>query len=226
MTESFGPEYVRPVQKDCPRCGCCSERLCEKGRNSMARCAGHATDEVRSIVDGCPCSAATTKRTAAWRIAQIRATKRAKAMPLAAGPLSLLRLMSRESVTEAPGPLIDDLKVHGFTQIVYGLPAITPLGRTYLAALDDVRAPTSVRVIDVDSKTRLARVEVATWRPDEPVTVLLDQIISDAVVTPDELPGRWLEAEANCHAEDIDRLVLVDFRLAAPLPEGWMGGAE
>jgi hypothetical protein len=96
------------------------------------------------------------------------------------------------------------------------MPAITALGRTYLAAVEDNRAPTRVRVVEVDSQTRTARVEVPAWRTDETVTVLADQITSDCGLALDSLAGQWLEAEANAGAEDADRLVLVGFRPWAP----------
>ncbi|WNI31456.1 hypothetical protein [Streptomyces sp. ITFR-6] len=193
MDESFGPEYVRPAQADCSRCGCCTAALCEKGRNSVRRCAGSTTDEHRTTVDGCPCSAETTQRTAAWR------------------------------PVEDPNSLFPQLKLRGLGQLVHALPAITPLGHTYLAALDDARAPASVRVVDVDMKSRTAQVEVTAWRTDELATVLVDLIASDTGLNIDALPGSWLVAEANCHADSHDRLVLTGFRKQVSPPAGWMG---
>ena len=41
MTETFGPEYVKPAPRECPDCPCCSLALCEKGRTSLQECRGH-----------------------------------------------------------------------------------------------------------------------------------------------------------------------------------------
>jgi hypothetical protein len=111
---------------------------------------------------------------------------------------------------------------------VHDIPAITALGHTYLAAKDDVRDATAIRVVDVDKKARTARVDVAGWRPDEPVTVLLDQIVADSGLDADSLPDRWLEAEANCLADHADKLVLTGFRTSARLPLEWKrtGGGD
>ncbi|MGW6391123.1 hypothetical protein ACWFR1_11600 [Streptomyces sp. NPDC055103] len=222
MDEPFGPEYVRPAQADCPRCGCCTAVLCEKGRNSLLRCQGHVDDKHRETVYGCPCSAETTKHTASWRMAQVRVTRMAREMPLVPEAEALLRVLASGSTTADDEGVFPQLKLRGLGQLVHGLPAITPLGHTYLAARADERAATAVRVVDVDKKARTARVEVAAWRPDEPVTVLMDQITSDSGLDVDSLPDRWLTAEANCHAEHADRLVLTGFRNSAPLPAGWV----
>ncbi|MEC3995243.1 hypothetical protein VSR01_17540 [Actinacidiphila sp. DG2A-62] len=221
MDESFGPEYVRPAQPDCPRCGCCTAALCEKGRHSIMRCNGHVDDEHREMVGGCPCSAETTRHTAAWRAAQVRVTRMAHEMPVDQAAEDLLRALAK-GPAEADDEVFRQLKFRGLAQLVHGIPAITPLGHTYLASKDDVRAPAAVQVLDVDKKTRTARVEVAPWRPDEPVTVLLDQLVTDTGLDVDALPGLWLAADANCHADHADKLVLTGFRQAAPLPQGWM----
>ncbi|MCX4550538.1 MULTISPECIES: hypothetical protein [unclassified Streptomyces] len=223
MDEPFGPEY-RPVQTECARCGCCTAALCERGRNSTSRCVGFTPDKHQATVDGCPCSAETTRRTAAWRAAQVRVTRLARELPMLPEAEGLLRELAAGRSVEDLNAWWPQLKLRGLAQIVHALPAITPLGHTYLSARDDVRGTAAVRVIDVDQQTRLARVEVAAWRPDEPVTVPLHQILSDTGLTPDVLPGQWLTADANCHAQDIDHLVLVDFKGAATPPDGWMGG--
>ncbi|MFF2940256.1 hypothetical protein ACFVSQ_10475 [Streptomyces niveus] len=221
MDEPFGPEYVRPAQPDCSRCGCCTAALCEKGRNSILRCNGHVGDEFRDTVIGCPCSAETTKHTAAWRTAQVRVTRMARELPVVPEAEALLRTLAKGAAEDTDG-VFPQLKLRGLAQLVHGLPGITSLGHTYLAAKDDVRAAVAVLVVDVDKKARTARVEVAAWRPDKPVTVLLDQIVTDSGLDVDSLPGRWLEAEANCHADHADKLVLTGFRNSAPLPQGWM----
>jgi len=216
VTETFGPEYVRPMQADCPRCACCTAALCERGRNSIQGCAGLTPYEHRETVHGCPCSSGSTRHTASWRIAQVRATRLARELPLTEDVEALLRAMAAGARVEDPGGLFPQIKVRGLGQLVHGMPAITPLGHTYLAARDDVRSFTGARVVDIDMKTRTARVEVPAWRPDETVTVLLDQILSDTGFPPDLVADRWFEVEANWKAPTADRLVLTYFRPGAP----------
>lgn len=220
MDEPFGPEYVRPAQPDCQRCGCCTAALCETGRHSLLRCQGHVDAEHRETVYGCPCSAETTRYTAAWRMAQVRVTRMARELPVGAEAEAMLRVLAEGGTASDLEHVFPQLKVRGLGQIINGLPSIAPLGHVYLAAKDGVRAATTVRVLDVDKKTRTARVEVAAWRADEPVTVLMYQITTDSGLDVDSLPGRWLTADANCDVPDADRLVLTAFR-TAPLPAGW-----
>ncbi|WNI20321.1 hypothetical protein [Actinacidiphila sp. ITFR-21] len=224
MDELDGPEYIRPAQKECPRCGCCSEDLCAKGRNSIRRCHGHTADQARDVVASCPCSSEWTKHTAAWRNAQVRVTRLARELPVPEESLTLLRALARGAHAEDPNEGFPQLRLRGLAQLVSGLYAITPHGHTYLAALDDVRAPVPVLVLDVDLPTRTARVEVRAWQQGQPVTVLLDHITNDTVMTPEALPGRWLEAEANVEVEHVDRLVLTHYRTVplAPLRRGWL----
>ncbi|NDK24724.1 hypothetical protein FSY75_09585 [Streptomyces sp. TR1341] len=222
MTETFGPEYVRPAQPDCPRCGCCTAVLCEKGRHSITRCVGWTPAEHKQTVEGCPCSAETTQRTAAWRAAQVRATRLARELPLVPEVEAMLRELATGRSVEDPNGLFPQLKLRGLGQLVHARPAITPLGHTYLAARDDVRATTPVRVVEVDTATRTAQVEVSGWRPGELATVLLDQIVSDSGLDADTLAGLWLVAEANCQAPNHERLVLTGFRNSEPVPAGWV----
>ncbi|MET9321911.1 hypothetical protein ABZX75_17215 [Streptomyces sp. NPDC003038] len=222
MDEPFGPEYVRPAQADCERCECCTAALCERGQISVLRCYGHVDPEHRATVENCPCSAETTRHTAAWREAQVRVTLLARDLPLATEEEDLLRALAKGAHVEDPDELFPQLKVRGLAQLVHGLPAITPLGHTYLAARDDERAVTAVQVRDVDMKARTAQVTVSAWWSEAPVTVLVDQIVSEAGVDIDSLPGRWLEAEANWLAESPDRLVLTGFRKSSQVPTGSM----
>lgn len=230
MDEPFGPEYARPAQPDCPRCSCCTAALCERGQASTLRCYGHVDDEHRFTVASCPCSAETTRHTAAWRMAQVRAIRLARELPLRPEVEELLRALAKgaEAEVEDPDELVPQLTVRGLAERVEGEPEITALGRTYLAARDEERATTVVRVMDVDKKVGTVRVEVPAWRSDEPVTVLVDQVISDTGLDIDALPNRWLEAEANCLAVTVDALVLTGFLDSSPRPSGWMcvdGGA-
>ncbi|MBA0053493.1 hypothetical protein E0L36_22215 [Streptomyces sp. AJS327] len=223
MDEPFGPEYVRPPQKDCPDCACCTVDLCERGRTSLLECVGLTAAEHKDTVYGCPCSAATTRHTAAWRAGQVRVTRLARELPIGLEAEALLSALASGQDIDA-SDLFAQLKVRGLATLTVDLrPVITDLGRTYLAARDDDRATAGVRVVDVDKKARTARVEVAAWRPEEPVTVLLDQVTSDTGRSADELP-EWLAAEANCHAPDADRLVLTGFSLTPSPPKGWMDG--
>lgn len=228
MDESFGPEYVRPAQRDCPLCDCCTAALCERGRNSLRACGGHVDAGHRDTVGRCPCSAATTKQTALWRLAQVRITRMARELPLSPDALRLLRALAAGQAVEDPGGLVPSLKMRGLVDLGVR-PLITELGRTYLAAVDDVRSVVVARIVDVDKKARTARVECAAWRTDEAVTVLLDQVLSESGLDVDSLPGRWMEAEANLLAPDADRLVLVGFRKASgPEVFGWkpVGGGD
>ncbi|QKW07006.1 hypothetical protein HUT18_11925 [Streptomyces sp. NA04227] len=224
MHETFGPEYVRPAKKDCPNCHCCTEDLCCRGRNSLLKCVGLTPQDHKKTVYGCPCSAATTKHTAAWRAAQIRVTRLAREMPVDAAAEALLRALANGGEAQDDGTLTAQLRVRGLVQTINLLPAITELGRTYLAALDDERFTTPVEVLEVDKQARTASVVVVGWHLEKSVTVLMDQVTTDTGLDVAELSGRWLEAEANCHVSDVDRLVLTGFRDAPALPHGLMGG--
>lgn len=227
MDELLGVEYLRPEQKDCQRCGCCSEELCAKGRNSALRCQGHTAEQARDTVATCPCSSEWTRHTAAWRTAQVRVTRLARELPVVGDALTLLRTLAKGAHTEDPSGMFPQLRLRGLAQLVSGLFAITPHGYTYLAALDD-RTRVPVLVLDVDKPTRTAQVEVRDWKPGQAVTVLLDQLTTDTLVEADALPGRWLEAEANVEAEHADRLVLTHFRTEqfATRRGGWLPDEE
>ena len=222
-TETFEPQYVRPAQKDCPNCGCCTADLCERGRNSVRRCTGLTHADFRDTVSGCPCSAEATAHTAAWRAAQVRVTRQASELPLTPDAETLLRTLAQGGpVVQDRAGLLPSLQVRGLMRFVDSRPQITRLGRTYLAARDDVRAVTAVRVVCVDQMARTAEVEVAGWNGDEPVTVLLDQIATDTGLPADQVVGRWLAADANCHVTAADDLVLTSFRVPVPLPLSWL----
>ncbi|MFZ3595117.1 hypothetical protein [Streptomyces sp. BH104] len=212
--ERFGPQYVRPQQKDCPDCGCCTAALCERGKNSFLECRGHTPQELQETVLGCPCSAATTRHTAAWRLAHVRATRMACEKPLPEESETLLRaLADGESVDDDP-LLFPELTVRGLAAFIDDRPDVTELGRTYLAARDEERVTAAVHVVDVDRTQRTALVEVEEWQPGEPVTVLLDQVLSETGLDKaDALQDRWLTAEANTSVADADALVLTGFRV-------------
>ncbi|WP_424639861.1 hypothetical protein [Embleya sp. AB8] len=172
---------------------------------------GSTPPEHQETVRSCPCSAAETPHTAAWRLARLVTTLRARERPLAVDVESYLRHVAdgREWVGgDVSGVPWENL---GLVTFVDGRPALTDLGRLYLSARTDIRVVTPVRVLDVDPRTRTARVEVPGWRAGETVTVLLDQLMGDLDTAAEELP-RWVAAEANCAAPDADALLLTRFR--------------
>lgn len=228
--EPFGPEYVAPPSKDCPNCSCCSARLCERGRQSVMRCAGQRLrdDSLMQVVSGCPCSAETTEGTHAWRLARIRITRHATERPLRTPAALLLRALESADGEDVDDPedMLGMLKAYGFAGVDgEGKPVITAFGRRYLEARTEQRHATPVQVDSVDLEARTAQVIVVGWHLERRVTVLLDQLLSESGLTLDQLPGAFLEAEANCRAETGDELVLTKIRIAPDLPDGWMDGS-
>lgn len=223
MTETFGPEYVRPESKPCPNCQCCSARLCERGRHSAHQCRG--ISDHPEVVKGCPCSAATTRGTHAWRLERIRAVRYAVERPLEAAQEVFLRgLAAGEEGVPDPTGAAWSLTVRGFLADDGGLLKVTEFGLTYLTAREETRFVTPVHVEAVDLDTRTARVVVVGWHLTEPVTVLLDQLLYETGMSVQELEGTFLEAAANCRVTDPDDLVLTAVSVAPPLAEGWMDG--
>ncbi|MDN3056915.1 hypothetical protein PH213_20640 [Streptomyces sp. SRF1] len=220
IIEPFGPQYARPAAQDCPDCPCCTAQLCERGRTSVTRCCGLTDPERRDIVYACPCSAATTRGTHAWRAERIRVTRYATEHPLPPEVGVMLRAL-------ADGEPADDaqalarLRVAGFAAETDWGHVVTELGYLYLATRYDHRYTTPVEVLSVDTQARSAAVIVVGWRFQTPVTVLLDQLIAHTGLCAEELPGTWLEAEANCLAEHADDVVLTRIRIAPPLPDHW-----
>lgn len=226
MDEQLGPDNLRPTQKDCPDCGCCTTDLCTRGRTRVGGCSALTRKDLRETVAGCPCSAATAKGTAAWRAARVRTTQFAREWPLPDGAEALLRALAAEPSgdhADDPGGLIPQLRVRGLVRLVGDQPEITDLGRTYLHARDDVREVSAVRVAVVDARAGTALVEVPAWSAGHAVTVLLAQITSDTGLPVDELTDRWLMAEANPQAPDDDRLVLTHFHSTARPTAGFVG---
>ena len=219
MIEPFGPEYVRPAQPDCPNCRCCTAALCERGRASVHRCSGFTSAELIETVYGCPCSSATTPGTHAWRADRVRVTRYATEHPLPPDVEVMLRTLAEGGNVEDPQTLAR-LRVIGFAaETDEGAQSVTESGRLYLAARSDQRFVTPVEVLSVDVKARTASVGVVCWRGAEPVTVLLDQLTAHTGLSAEELPGTWLEAEANCGAAKADDVVLTRISIAPPLPD-------
>lgn len=213
MIEPFGPEYVRPPQPDCPNCPCCSVNLCERGRSSVHECRGLTSEETREAVHGCPCSAATTPGTHAHKLAKIRVVRLATEMPLPPLVESLLRALVEGEELTGDEDGLPQLRIRGLVADVDGRPAVTDLGRFYLRARGESRFTTSVEVRAVDWKARTVEASVVCWQGQEPVTVLLDQVLAESKLPAEEVvPGLVLEALANCGAELADDLVLTDVR--------------
>ncbi|MFI0827196.1 hypothetical protein ACH4Q7_22385 [Streptomyces roseolus] len=226
MRETFGPEYVRPAQIECPDCSCCSRDLCVRGRSSLRRCEGHTSDEAQRTVHGCPCSAETTKDTAAWRLAAVRVVRMAREQRLPEHAEALLTALVE--VRPPGGEPLPNVVVQQFAALksrrlaehVDGVPAASELGRLYLRARHDTWTATDVQVVDVDVKARTAKVECPAWKHGL-VTVLLDQLLGESGLELDGLSGQWVTVDANLEARTED-LVLVGFRRTTPTVPQWM----
>lgn len=221
MSETFGPELVRPAQKECPACGCCSAQLCERGRDSVMECVGLTPTVDRHVVQGCPCSGEMTRGTAAWRAGRIRSTLQALVMPLAPEVERELRVVASGLAAGSAYGLAPQLLACRYIADGGERPVVTELGRAYLAARDEPRTTTAVHVELVDVRARTARVIVVGWSLDEAVTVLMDQLTAATGLRPAELPGRFLEAEANCETAAADDVVLSAVRMAPALVQSW-----
>lgn len=229
MIEPFGPEYVRPQSKPCENCPCCTAPLCERGRASVLRCAGHVgAPELHEHVSECPCSAESTPGTLAWRSAMIRATTFATQRPLDAEVETLLSRVSEgddleglvEEVDAAQDQGDEDvpqvvkhlalLTVRGYVQRPEsGLPVMTDFGWAYLRGRSGGRRLASVTILSVDQRARTAEVSIPAFSADQPVTVPMDQIINSRTgLTPQEAAGAIVYAEVNTDALRADHVVL------------------
>ncbi|KUN37755.1 hypothetical protein AQJ30_15855 [Streptomyces longwoodensis] len=220
--ETFGPLYEPPQPKLCANCPCCSARLCEKGATSVQQCHGLVADpEMMPYVAACPCSAATTRSTHAWRLAQIRAVKHATEHPLGKPAEFVLRALAGGTSFEDPTEELRGLRARGYVDGYAdgGAEAwrITLLGRRYLLALDEPRHTTAVYVNSVDVPTRTAKVVVIGWHLEREVTVIADHLATPAQLDIKDLPGRYLDAKANLGVTDPDDLVLTRIQVPAPI---------
>jgi hypothetical protein len=224
--EPFGVDYVRPAEADCPNCSCCTARLCERGRRSVHQCQGLTPAEFRAIVYNCPCSSARTRGTHAWRLDRIRATKYATEHPLEPAVEVVLRALA-QGETAGDFQALARLRVAGFVaEPADEVFTVTELGQFYLDMRSEPRFPTPVEVLSVDIKARTAQCVVVGWHLTETVTLLLDQLQAETKLNAEELTGAWLEAEANCYADDPDDLVLTKVTVAPPLPDGFMDSEQ
>lgn len=224
--EPLAGDYVRPAQPPCPDCSCCTAVLCARGRMSPGRCHSHTAPDTWETVVDCPCSAETTPGTYAWRVAQVRVVRLALEAPLLPHEEDLLRTI----VTDG-GPFtaevtrLSRLTVQGLARWTDDGAVATPLGARYLAARTEARTVTGLEVRSVSSHERTASVAVIGWRADEPVTVLLDQLVADTGLSAAELSADpWLEAEVNCGAARADDLVITNVRQILRPTEPWPGG--
>jgi hypothetical protein len=80
--------------------------------------------------------------------------------------------------------------------------------------------PTPIEVLTANNDT--AQVIIVGWHITRPVTVPTSLLTTATRLTPEELPGRWLEATVNCHAKRAEDLTVTDVVLAPDLPAGWM----
>ncbi|MBK3625461.1 hypothetical protein JHN59_11505 [Streptomyces sp. MBT49] len=228
MTETFGPEYVKPQPQECPDCACCFATLCERGQLSTMRCAGLTDASTMGLVSGCPCSAETTAGTHAWRAARIRITRHATQRPLHPAAALLLRFLEtpENGPADDPEDMLGILKAYGYAGATEdGRPAITEFGRRYLQAAAEPRCTTLAQVVSVDVKARTVVVLVVGWSQERTVTVLLDQLAAETGITAEALPGQVLRVEANCRAATAEEVVLTKVSIASALPEGWMDGS-
>ncbi|WP_228976733.1 hypothetical protein [Streptomyces sp. DH12] len=224
MTDTLcGPEALRPAQTECPHCRCCTAALCERGRTCVTGCVGAVDAEHVAIVAACPCTQPTVRGTSAWRLDQVRIVRHAVDHPMAAESERVLRaLLGEESVTPSPLVLLT-LREWEYVTDEGGVLRITDRGRRYLAARDEPRFASQLVVESIDRKSRTARVRVDDWRGGE-VTVLLDQLIGETDLRPSQLPGRVLRALVNVTATEADDVVLMNVRVAEPLPDAWIAG--
>ncbi|MFD8820835.1 hypothetical protein ACFV1C_00450 [Streptomyces sp. NPDC059605] len=221
MPESFGPEYVRPAQPDCPNCRCCTANLCARGRTTIMECFGHTSEMTRNNVRGCPCSSEETRGTASWRAGRLRVTMHATTdRPLAVDVEAALRAVAAGEDVRDCQEQVTQLSKRRYIAFQNSRPQLTELGATYLMARDEPRTVTPVQVETVDAAARTARVLVIDWSLDTGVTVLLDQLLSATGLTAGELPGLLLEATANLGAREADDLVLTDIKVAAATRAG------
>ncbi len=83
---------------------------------------------------------------------------------------------------------------------------------------------TPIEVLDVETRSEVpsAKVIVVGWRIATSVWMPLQPILDATGLTADQLRGRWLEADVNCHASEASELFYRNIALAPDLPEGWL----
>jgi len=82
---------------------------------------------------------------------------------------------------------------------------------------------TPIEILEVrpEVEVPVAKVIVVGWRIATSVWMPLQPILEATGLAPAQLPGRWLEADVNCHAKDDSDLYYRNIILAPDLPKGW-----
>lgn len=215
MIEPFGVDYRALTQEPCPHCVCCTAALCRKGRTSVLECAGSTASEYKDVVTGCPCSAATTEGTAAWRDALVIAARQGIHFPLPEPAEELLRALARQEAGTVDPASVLALKLRRYVSGPEDSLVVTWFGRAYLAARDGKRQVTPVYVEMVDDRAGVARVIVERWSRDQAVTVLVAHLVCDTGLEAAALPGTTLEAVASLDATRAEEVIPADFRIVA-----------
>jgi CheY-like chemotaxis protein len=83
---------------------------------------------------------------------------------------------------------------------------------------------TPIEILEVlpDIEVPVAKVIVVGWRIATSVWMPLQPILDATGLRPEQLPGRWLEADVNCYAKEDSDLYYRNVILAPDLPEGWL----
>ncbi|MBL0778236.1 hypothetical protein G6541_13325 [Streptomyces albidoflavus] len=216
----YGVDQLAPTQDACPACWCCSAALCGRGRVSVLECAGSTHPDLRSLVAGCPCSAASTAGTAAWRAALVTATLQATDLPLPEPGEDLLRAVARgDDEVRDPHDFALALRLRQFVQTAGGMLRLTGAGRAYLEARDGRREPVRARVaaVDLDERTALITLDA---HPGVVATVLLDTLDTATGLEPAEAVGVELVVTAPVDPAAVAEIVLTGLRVRSvpPLP--------
>ncbi|MFF4771892.1 hypothetical protein ACFY05_03445 [Microtetraspora fusca] len=82
--------------------------------------------------------------------------------------------------------------------------------------------PIEILNVQPDGEVPVARVVVVGWRIATSVWMPLQPILDATGLPANQLPGRWLEADVNCHAKNAADLFYRNIILAPDLPEGWL----
>ncbi|UGY90774.1 response regulator [Streptomyces gobiensis] len=84
--------------------------------------------------------------------------------------------------------------------------------------------PTPIEVLEVlpDVEEPVAKVVVVGWRIASSVWMPVQPITEATGLRPGELPGRWLEADVNCHARNASDLYFQNIVIAPDPPDDWM----
>ncbi|MET9819627.1 hypothetical protein [Streptomyces sp. NPDC006355] len=145
-------------------------------------------------------------------------------LPLPEPMEAVLRsLAGGESAVHDPHDFLLALRLRQFVQTRGELLAVTDLGRAYLAARDGRRVTVPAHVLDVNPEENTALLRINVCRPDQRVTVLLEQLVNVTGVEAEELPGLELDVIANVDAERQEEIVLTGIRArpTPPLPDAW-----